>query len=101
MNAAHKIAWAVEQFNSSDHRRTIAGVSRSLGLPTVAVKPSASSPTVVAVVVSWELCWYRYEVDLGGESSVRLADQGYELDELRPEERTPNAVADEAGALAT
>jgi len=101
MSAPRKIALALEQFNSSEHRRTIAGVSRSLGPPTVAVKPSASSPSVVVVVVSWELCWYRYEVDLGDESSLRLADQGYELDELRPEERTPNASADEKGALAT
>jgi hypothetical protein len=47
-----------------------------------------------------ELCWYRYEVDLSDDRpSVRVADQGSELDELAPEERRPNAAADERGAL--
>jgi hypothetical protein len=97
----HKISSAVELFNTSEHRRTVAGVSRSLGLPTVAVLPSAVRASVVAVVVSWELCWYRYEVDLSDdEPSVRLADQGYELEELPAEERSANARADENGTLA-
>jgi hypothetical protein len=50
--------------------------------------------------VAWELCWYRYEVDLSDEvPSVRVAGQGYELDELSPEERHCNAVADDRGTL--
>ncbi len=49
---------------------------------------------------SWELCWYRYEVDLSDEiPTVRVAGQGYELDELAPEERKPNASADDNGSL--
>jgi hypothetical protein len=52
------------------------------------------------VVASWELCWYRYEIDLGDDQpSVRVAAQGYELDELAPEERQPNATSDEHGSL--
>ena len=35
-----KRARAVELFNSSRHRRTVAGVARSLGAPLVAVRPS-------------------------------------------------------------
>ncbi len=63
--------------------------------------PVFALPSVVQVVVSWELCWYRYEVDLSDErSSVRLAGQGYELSELTPPELSPNAVSDENGALA-
>jgi hypothetical protein len=99
VRAEHKIAWALELFNSSEHRRTIAGVSRSLGLPTVSVQPSAARVSVVGVVVSWELCWYHYQVDLGDEPSVCLSDRGYELDELSAEQRTPNAVADETANL--
>jgi hypothetical protein len=95
-----RIAAAVEMFNGSEHRRTIAGVARSLGAPTVSVLPSDARASVVCVVASWELCWYRYDVDLSDEvPSVRVAGQGYELDELPPEERTPNAVADEHGGL--
>jgi hypothetical protein len=97
----HRVSAAVETFNGSDHPRTIAGVARSLGEPTIAVLPSEERASVVNVVASWELCWYRYEVDLSDELlSVRVAGQGYELDELAPEERVPNAVADERGGLA-
>jgi hypothetical protein len=95
-----RIVQAVEMFNGSEHRRTIAGVARSLGAPTVSVLPSDARTSVVNVTASWELCWYRYEVDLSDElPSVRVAGQGYELEELPPEERKPNAVADEHGGL--
>ena len=96
-----KTAAAVELFNSSEHPRTVAGVARSLGLPTVSVLPSPGHASLVNVVVSWELCWYRYEVDLERQvPSVRAAGQGYELDELEAPERQPNAVADRARTLA-
>ena len=43
---------------------------------------------MVGIVVAWELCWYRYEVDLADEAAgVRVAAQGYELDELPPRTR--------------
>ena len=42
------------------------------------------------MVASWELCWYRYEVDLSDEvPTVRLAAQGYELDELSRPSASP------------
>jgi hypothetical protein len=96
----HRVASAVEIFNGSEHRRTVAGVARSLGAPTVSVRPAPSGPSIVDVVVSWELCWYRYEIDLSDDvPSVRVAAQGYELDELAPEQRLANAVSDGDGAL--
>jgi hypothetical protein len=95
----HKISSAVDLFNGSEHPRTVAGIGRSLGVPEVSVLPAAT-PSAVWVVIAWELCWYRYEVDLSDEvPSVRVAGQGYELHELSPEERQPNAVADERGML--
>ncbi|HEY1507813.1 MAG TPA: hypothetical protein VGF93_02350 [Solirubrobacteraceae bacterium] len=97
----HKIASAVDLFNGSEHRRTIAGVARSLGAPTVSVRPAQDGLSLVNVVASWELCWYRYEVDLSEEvPTVRLSAQGYELDELASEERSANAVSDDRGSLA-
>ena len=62
---------------------------------------SEERASVVTVVVSWELCWYRYEADLSDEvPSVRVEDQEVaELDELDEIQRTPNAVADEHGRL--
>jgi hypothetical protein len=96
----HKISSAVTLFNSSEHPRTAAGIARSLGLPEVSVHPSDALPSVVHVVVSWELCWYRYEVDLSDEvPTVRKAGQGYELSELNPVELQINAAADERGKL--
>ena len=98
--AGQKIASAIEVFNSSEHRRTVAGVARSLGAPDVSIHPNEDHPSLVDIVASWELCWYRYEVDLSDEVPVvRVAAQGYELDELTPEERRPNASYDEHGAL--
>jgi hypothetical protein len=96
----HKISSAVSLFNSSEHPRTVAGIARSLGLPEVSVFPSQSLPSVVSVVVSWELCWYRYEADLSDEvPTVRLVGQGYELSELTPVELQANAAADDRGKL--
>jgi hypothetical protein len=95
-----KMAAAIDVFNSSEHRRTVAGVARSLGAPAVNVTPVDLRPSLVNVVVSWELCWYRYEVDLSDQlASVRLAGQGYELEELSANERLPNAAADDLGQL--
>ena len=97
-----RTASAIERFNRSEHPRTVAGVARSLGAPVVVVRPSDEQDTRIAIVVSWELCWYRYEVELSdGGAAVRLAGQGYELDEIPVEDRVEaNAAADEYGTLA-
>jgi hypothetical protein len=96
----HKISSAVGLFNDSEHPRTVAGIARSLGLPDVSMHPSDANGSVVHLVVSWELCWYRYEVDLRDEvPTVRGGDRGYELSELSELERQNNAAADERGRL--
>ena len=79
----------------------MAGVARSLGVPYVSVLPLERQASVMRIVVAWELCWYRWEVDLAGEAGlgVRPAGQGYELAELAPDEQLGNAAADEHGAL--
>ena len=93
---------AIERFNRSEHPRTVAGVARSLGTPIVVVRPTEEQDSLMSIVVSWELCWYRYEVDLSdGAAAVRLGGQGYELTEIPVEDRVEaNAVADEYGTLA-
>lgn len=96
----HKIAVAVEVFNASIHRRTVAGVARSLGAPAVNIAPDQTHPSIVWIVVSWELCWYRYEIDLGDpQGHARLDGQGYELSELAEHELIGNASSDDNGAL--
>jgi hypothetical protein len=99
-NADMKIVRAIELFNASQHCRTIAGVARTLGAPLVSVRPSRTEGSIVTIVVAWEISWYRFEVDLADEAAgVRATGQGYELDELEVDDRTPNAIADEHGAL--
>ncbi len=95
-----KAVRALELFNQSEHPRTVAGVARSLGAPAVSVRPVVGQPAEVAIIVAWELCWYRYEVDLADGSGVRVAGRGYELSELEAIEQERNAAADEHGTLA-
>jgi hypothetical protein len=96
----HKVAVAVDVFNASTHRRTVAGVARSLGAPAVNITPDQTHPSIVWIVVSWELCWYRYEVDLSDpQGHARLDGQGYELGELAEHELIGNASSDDSGAL--
>lgn len=99
-SAENKTAAAVSLFNSSEHCKTVAGITRSLGLPDVAVYPTDPTASVVNLVVSWELCWYRYQVELSDQvPHVRVFDQGYELEELSDVDRQANAVADDRGRL--
>ena len=98
--ADQKVSAAMDAFNHSEHPRTIAGVARSLGLPTVSVRPVTGRAAGVNIVVAWELSWYRYEVDLAEEiDPVQIAAQGAELDELSPQELEPNAACDADGYL--
>jgi hypothetical protein len=90
-------ARAFELFNLSEHTRTVGGVIHSLGAPYVHASPASEGP-LVDVLVVWELCWYRYEVDLEN-SVVRLRGQGYEPSELGAELPAANAIADERGTL--
>lgn len=99
-NADLKSARALDVFNASEHPRRISGVGRSLGQPSVTVLPSATEGSIVSIVISWELCWYRYEVDLADEAAgIRTTGQGAELTDLSAEELEPNAAADERGLL--
>jgi hypothetical protein len=99
-NADLKMARALDVFNASAHPRRIAGVARSLGQPAVTVLPSETEGSIVSIVVGWELCWYRYEVDLADEAAgVRVSGQGAELTELTAPELEANASADARGLL--
>jgi len=91
---------AVAVFNASEFPRRVAGVARSLGAPIVSVRSAEHLESVVSIVVAWELCWYRYEVDIS-EPVVEalLIAQGTELAELQREDRRANATAAESGLL--
>ncbi|HEV3045729.1 MAG TPA: hypothetical protein VGY13_00070 [Solirubrobacteraceae bacterium] len=91
---------ALEVFNASPFPRRVAGVIRSLGAPLVNVRSAEHLASVVRIVVAWELCWYRYEVDLSElEAVAEVIAQGSELAELPREDRVPNASAADGGSL--
>lgn len=95
-----RVERAIEMFNAGEHPRRIAGVARSLGVAGVSVRPDKDFGSLVSIVIAWELCWYRYGVDIDDEDAgVRVLAQGTELSELTREERLANASADESGAL--
>jgi len=90
---------AIAAFNSGEYPRRVAGLSRSLGAPEVSVRLDEDLG-VVSILVAWELCWYRYELDaLAHSPQARPAGQGNELAELARGERLANALADERGAI--
>jgi hypothetical protein len=93
-NAQVKVERALELFNQSEHPRTIAGIARTLGEPWVSAVPLEDVPAEVALVVAWELSWYRFQIDLGAERDpVTLVDKGEELEELDESLRDWNASA--------
>jgi hypothetical protein len=73
---------AAELFNDSAYRRTIAGIAKSLGEARVSLLPLSGVNPEVVVTVAWDISWYQYRVVFESAQPVRLAERGYELDEL-------------------
>jgi hypothetical protein len=96
----HQMEAAVEVFNASECARTVGGIGRSLGPPGVVVRPLEHSRSAVGILAAWELCWYRWEVELSeSPPQVRAVGQGHELSELGNADQVANAAADEDGRL--
>lgn len=95
-----KVERAVELFNSSEHQRTVAGLTRTLGFPWATAVPDSAAPSAVTVVVAWELSWYRYRVDLGDTAEpVALQEKGDEVGDIDEALRRWNAGVGEDGRL--
>lgn len=91
---------AIEIFNASECAARVAGIARALGQPSVTVRGHESDADRATVVVAWELCWYRYEIDLSERpATIELLADGTELAELPAEDMLANASADERGEL--
>jgi hypothetical protein len=85
---------AVARFNSSDAGRTVAGLTRTLGAPSVSVGDLATAAEVVRVTCAWELTWYQWGVDLGDElRPVYELKKGFEVSEIDAAARQWNASA--------
>jgi hypothetical protein len=92
---------AAARFNASEAARTVAGLIRTLGEPSVSIGAAAGSPSEARITVAWELCWYQWGVDLSDElRPVFPIDRGDELSQLDGSARQWNASVDAGGSLA-
>jgi hypothetical protein len=73
---------AAELFNDSAYRRTIAGIAKSLGEARVSFLHLSGTNPEVVITVAWDISWYQYRVVFESAQPVRLAERGYELDDL-------------------
>ncbi|HEX7293370.1 MAG TPA: hypothetical protein VF259_02390 [Solirubrobacterales bacterium] len=91
---------AIARFNGSEAARTVAGLMRTLGEPSVSVGAAAGSPSEVRITVAWELTWYQWGVDLADElRPVAELDRGSEISQLDASARQWNASAAPGGPL--
>jgi hypothetical protein len=94
LSPATRFERAVARFNGSDAGRTAAGLTRTLGAPSVSVGDLAGDEDVVRVTVAWELTWYQWGVDLADElRPVFELERGYEVSEIDAAARQWNASA--------
>jgi hypothetical protein len=89
---------AATLFNLSPHRRTVEGLTRSLGWPSVSIVPLSGTNPEVVITVCWEISWYQYRIVLGS-SQVRLAQRGLEPEDLDQMFRDWNAELNDAGLV--
>jgi hypothetical protein len=90
---------AAERFNASPFRRTVAGLTKTLGAPQASILPLPGGTDEVCVTVAWDLSWYQYRVDSGSADPVRIGQRGNELDELDDRYKAWNASVDTDGRL--
>jgi hypothetical protein len=93
---------ALRAFNASNHRRTVAGLTRTLGPPRasgLAVRTKGGYPGA-RLTVAWELTWYQWEIGPGPQGpEVRESGKGETIDQLRAADRTWNLLVDTDGTL--
>ena len=90
---------AAELFNQSPYRRTIAGVSRSLGSPRVSIVPLSGVNAETVITIAWEITWYQYRISPEMAQPVRIAERGQDIDEIGVPFNEWNSVLEEDGRL--
>jgi hypothetical protein len=94
LSPASRFERAITRFNAGEAGRTVAGLTRTLGAPSVSVGDTAGTADEVRVTVAWELTWYQWGVDLGDElRPVYELAKGFEVDEIDAPARQWNASA--------
>jgi hypothetical protein len=90
---------AAELFSDSPYRRTIAGIAKSLGEARVSFLPLSGTNPEVVITVAWDISWYQYRVVFESQQPVRLAERGYELDDLDDRFKAWNGTLGHDGRL--
>lgn len=90
---------AADLFNSSPHRRTVAGVAKSLGAPKASIVPLSGVSGEMVVTVAWEISWYQYRVSPDAAQPLRLAERGHDVEELEQSFQSWNAQLADDGRL--
>ena len=90
---------ASELFDESPFKRTVAGIAKSLGEPSVSLLPLSGTNPEVVITVAWDISWYQDRIALGSSQPVRLADRGYEIDDLDERFKDWNATLDASGRV--
>lgn len=100
--AGPSLSEAIVAFNSSEARRMVGGLNRSLGRPRasgLAIKLDDGHQGARITVV-WELAWYQWAVGPGRAGAVvKQASKGDSAEELRAADRTWNLTVAEDGTL--
>jgi len=90
---------AADLFNLSQHRRTVAGVAKSLGPPQASIIPLSGVTGEMIVTVAWEISWYQYRVSPDSAQPVRLVERGHDIEELENSYQVWNAQLADDGRL--
>jgi hypothetical protein len=73
---------AADRFNGSSFRRTVSGISKSLGPARASVVLLSGVHAEAVITIAWDLSWYQYRVSYDAPQPVRLAERGHDLSEL-------------------
>jgi hypothetical protein len=90
---------AADLFNASLYRRTIEGVAKALGPPSVSIVPLSGVNSEVVMTFAWEITWYQYRVTPESTTPIRLADRGADVVEIEPAFTAWNAQLDDTGRV--
>jgi len=91
---------AADIFNGSTFRRTIAGIAKSLGPARVSFLPLSGTNPEVVLTIAWDISWYQYRVVFDSQQPVRLAERGYEFEELNERFQRWNGHLEHDGRVA-
>ena len=93
------IVEASDLFNSSQYRRTVGGIAKSLGAPSISVVPLSGVNADVVVTVAWDISWYQYRITPDSAQPVRLAERGHDPADLEGSFTDWNAHLEDDGRI--